>query len=53
MVLLEKKKQSQALSRVKIVIMAGGKGQRLDPITRVLPKLLVKPLKDKLQYEKI
>ena len=48
----KRKKQSQALSRVKIVIMAGGKGQRLDPITRVLPKPLV-PLKDKTAIENI
>ena len=48
----KRKKQSQALSRVKIVIMAGGKGQRLDSITRVLPKPLV-PLKDKTAIENI
>ena len=32
--------------------MAGGKGERLDPITRVLPKPLV-PLKDKTVIENI
>ncbi len=32
--------------------MAGGKGERLDPITRVLPKPLV-PLKEKTAIENI
>jgi len=36
-----KKKKNKYLSKVNIVIMAGGKGKRLDPITRILPKPLV------------
>ena len=32
--------------------MAGGKGERLDPITRIFPKPLV-PIKDKTVLENI
>ena len=34
------------IMNVPVVIMAGGKGSRLDPLTRILPKPLV-PIKDK------
>ena len=37
---------------VPVVIMAGGKGTRLDPFTRVLPKPLI-PLGDKTVIERI
>lgn len=51
---IRKKKRinKQFLSKVNIVIMAGGKGQRLDPITRIFPKPLV-PIKDKTAVENI
>ena len=50
----QKKKtdKTSALSNTKVVIMAGGKGQRLDPITKIFPKPLV-PLKDKTAIENI
>jgi dTDP-glucose pyrophosphorylase len=38
--------------RAPVVIMAGGKGTRLDPFTRVLPKPLI-PLGDKTVIERI
>ena len=38
------------LSKIKVVIMAGGKGTRLDPITKVFPKPLV-PIKNKTAIE--
>ena len=50
--LRKKKRPDKTLSNIKVVIMAGGKGERLDPITRVLPKPLV-PLKDKTVIENI
>ena len=50
--LRKKKGPDKTLSNIKVVIMAGGKGERLDPITRVLPKPLV-PLKDKTVIENI
>ena len=37
----DKKKSSNKLEKVKVVIMAGGKGTRLEPFTKVLPKPLV------------
>ncbi len=40
------------LKKISIVVMAGGKGQRLDPITRIFPKPLV-PIKDKTAIENI
>ncbi|GER94596.1 nucleotidyltransferase [hot springs metagenome] len=45
--ILEKK-----LKDIPVVIMAGGKGTRLDPFTRVLPKPLL-PVKDKTITEMI
>ena len=50
----QKKKtdKTSALSNTKVVIMAGGQGQRLDPITKIFPKPLV-PLKDKTAIENI
>ena len=47
-----KKKKNKSLSKVNVVVMAGGKGQRLDPITRIFPKPLV-PIKDKTAIENI
>ena len=44
--------KNNTLSKISVVIMAGGKGTRLDPITRVLPKPLV-PLKGKTAIENI
>ena len=40
------KKQSDLLKNVNFVIMAGGKGTRLAPFTKVLPKPLL-PIKNK------
>lgn len=47
-----KKKNYKRLSKINVVIMAGGKGERLDPITRIFPKPLV-PIKDKTVVENI
>ncbi len=47
-----KKFIKNVLSKIKVVVMAGGKGQRLDPITRIFPKPLV-PIKDKTAIENI
>ncbi len=47
-----KKFNKNSLSKIKVVVMAGGKGQRLDPITRIFPKPLV-PIKDKTALENI
>lgn len=44
--------QSQALSDVPVVIMAGGKGTRLYPFTKVLPKPLI-PIGDVPILERI
>lgn len=44
--------QLQSELKNKVVIMAGGKGTRLLPLTRVVPKALV-PFKDKTIIEKI
>lgn len=38
--------------KIPIIIMAGGKGTRLDPFTRILPKSLI-PIGDKTILEKI
>ncbi len=40
------KKRIDKKLNIKVVIMAGGKGTRLNPLTKVLPKPLV-PIKDK------
>ncbi len=48
----KKFKQKNLKSNLRVVIMAGGKGQRLDPITRIFPKPLV-PIKDKTAIENI
>ena len=40
------------LNNIPVVIMAGGKGSRLDPFTKILPKPLV-PIKDKPIIEHI
>ena len=42
----ENKTKKQILENVKTVIMAGGKGSRLEPFTKVLPKPLI-PIHDK------
>lgn len=47
-----KKFNKNSLSKIKVVVMAGGRGQRLDPITRIFPKPLV-PIKDKTALENI
>lgn len=47
----EKKKKDQSLN-VPVVIMAGGKGARLEPFTKVLPKPLV-PIDEKPIIEHI
>ena len=46
-----KKKRDKKLN-IKTVIMAGGKGTRLNPLTKILPKPLV-PIKDKPIIEHI
>lgn len=54
--LFDEEKKTQALKRRKInvpvVIMAGGKGTRLDPFTKILPKPLI-PVGDKPVIELI
>lgn len=47
-----KKQNNKSLSKINVVVMAGGKGERLDPITRIFPKPLV-PIKDKTVLENI
>jgi dTDP-glucose pyrophosphorylase len=46
------KKASMRLSHMPVVIMAGGKGTRLDPFTKILPKPLI-PIGDKTILEVI
>ena len=46
------KKASTRLSHMPVVIMAGGKGTRLDPFTKILPKPLI-PIGDKTILEVI
>ena len=48
----KKFKKKNPKSNLRVVIMAGGKGQRLDPITRIFPKPLV-PIKNKTAIENI
>jgi len=48
----EKKRPALDLSRVPVVVMAGGKGTRMEPFTKVLPKPLV-PIHDKTVIEHI
>lgn len=48
----EEKRVPKQLYDNKVVIMAGGKGTRLDPLTRVIPKALI-PLGDKPIIESI
>ena len=47
-----KRKKTDKKLNIKVVIMAGGKGTRLDPLTKILPKPLV-PIKDKPIIEHI
>lgn len=46
------RKKTDKKLNIKVVIMAGGKGTRLDPFTKILPKPLV-PIKDKPIIEHI
>lgn len=48
----KKIKKDNSLKNIKVVIMAGGKGKRLDPITKIFPKPLV-PINDKTAIENI
>jgi dTDP-glucose pyrophosphorylase len=48
----KKIKKNKILKKLKVVIMAGGKGQRLNPITKIFPKPLV-PIKEKTAIENI
>jgi len=40
-VFFDSKKKEEKKLNAKVIIMAGGKGSRLDPLTRILPKPLV------------
>ena len=42
----ENKKRIEILNRVPLVVMAGGKGTRLEPFTKIFPKALL-PVKEK------
>lgn len=46
------RKKNKSLTNVPVVIMAGGKGARLAPFTKVLPKPLI-PINDKTVIEHI
>lgn len=46
------KKKNQSLKGTSVVIMAGGKGDRLEPFTKVLPKPLI-PINEKPVIEHI
>lgn len=46
------KKKNQSLKGTSVVIMAGGKGDRLEPFTKVLPKPLI-PINEKPVVEHI
>ena len=46
------KKRSAQLPKIPVVIMAGGRGTRLDPFTKILPKPLI-PIGDKTILEVI
>lgn len=48
----EKKEKKQSLSGIPVVIMAGGKGTRLYPYTKILPKPLI-PIGDTPIVERI
>ncbi len=50
--LFEKRKQEQKLINIPIIIMAGGKGTRMRPLTNVIPKPLI-PIGDKTIAEHI
>ena len=45
-------KNHSELSKIEVIIMAGGKGERLKPYTSVLPKPLV-PINNKPMLEHI
>ena len=49
---LEHESSKNILTEIPVVIMAGGKGTRLEPFTKILPKPLV-PIKDKPIIEHI
>ena len=48
----QKTKKSKINNKISVVIMAGGKGSRLEPFTSILPKPLI-PLKNKTLIENI
>lgn len=47
---IKDKEKSKDFLNIPVVIMAGGKGTRLDPFTRILPKPLI-PIGDKTMIE--
>jgi len=48
----DKKKQSSLPKKIPVIIMAGGRGKRMEPFTKVLPKPLI-PISDKPVIEHI